>query len=77
MPIRPRHILLAALGGGALALLAPPAAAQEAKDGGVPTETQARLASGQDQSFDWNWLGLFGLFGLAGLRHRPDYSHAV
>jgi hypothetical protein len=59
----------------ALAWVGPPAAAQT---GGVQTETQERLAEGAaDQGFDWNWIGLFGLFGLAGLHRRPDYHDPI
>jgi hypothetical protein len=77
MTARLKRALLAAAGGAALVWLATPATAQPAKDGGIPTETQERLAAGmQDQGFDWNWIGLIGLFGLAGLHHRPDYSHS-
>jgi hypothetical protein len=58
---------------------AAPAAAQQAGDGAnIPTETQERMMRGMDNEFDWGWLGLIGLFGLAGLRRRdPDYSHAI
>jgi hypothetical protein len=79
MTARLKRAALAAVGGAALVWLATPAQAQQAgpRDGGVPTETQERLAAGQDQSFDWNWIGLFGLFGLAGLHHKPDYAHAL
>ena len=54
-----------------------PAAAQTPKDGGIPSETQARRIMGQTQDWDWGWLGLLGLFGLAGLHHDPDYHHAI
>ncbi|HEY1606138.1 MAG TPA: WGxxGxxG family protein [Allosphingosinicella sp.] len=54
-----------------------PAAAQTAPDTDVPTETQQRLAEGQDSGFDWNWIGLLGLFGLAGLHKRPDYHDSI
>jgi hypothetical protein len=78
MTARLKRAFLAAAGGAALVWLATPATAQQpGKDGGIPTETQERLAAGQDQSFDWDWIGLFGVFGLAGLHHKPDYSHAV
>jgi hypothetical protein len=71
--------LLAGLGVAALTALAPSASAQQVgrPDTGVPTETQERLSEGQDDSFDWNWLGLIGLFGLAGLHHKPDYAHPI
>ena len=62
----------------ALAWAGPPALAQTTPDaGGVPTETQERLAQGQDSGFDWNWIGLLGLFGLAGLHRRPDYHDPI
>lgn len=67
------------LGAVALAWIGPPASAQTQPDaGGVPTETQERLAEGAaHQGFDWNWIGLFGLFGLAGLHKKPDYHDAI
>ncbi|MEA3003950.1 MAG: hypothetical protein QOH81_2738 [Sphingomonadales bacterium] len=66
------------LGAAGLAWIAPPTAAQTGtKDTGIPTETQQRLAEGQDDSFDWNWIGLIGLFGLAGLHRRPDYHDPI
>lgn len=67
------------LGAAGLAWIAPPAAAQQtgARDSGVPTETQQRLSEGQDDSFDWNWIGLIGLFGFAGLHRRPDYHDPI
>lgn len=67
------------LGLAALAWAGPPAAAQTARDtSGVPTETQERLAEGAgNQGFDWNWLGLIGLFGFAGLHKRPDYHDPI
>ena len=61
----------------AAALAAAPAwaaAPQTGRDPNVGTETQERIAEGQTDDFDWEVLGLLGLFGLAGLRRRPDYS---
>jgi hypothetical protein len=61
----------------ALAAAAAPAAQAQAPggDSGVPTETQDRLR--ENNSFDWNWLGLIGLLGLLGLRkeHADDSYH--
>ena len=51
------------------------AAPQSGRDPNVGTETQERIAEGQTDDFDWEVLGLLGLFGLAGLRRRPDYSN--
>ncbi len=53
-----------------------PALAQQAQDkGGIPTETQKRMAH-QDDPLPWDLLGLFGLIGLLGLRTRhPDDSY--
>jgi hypothetical protein len=67
------------LGAVALAWIGPPASAQTGgRDTGVPTETQERLAQGSGkQGFDWNWIGLIGLFGLAGLHRRPDYHDPI
>jgi MYXO-CTERM domain-containing protein len=31
---------------------------------------------GQDDGFDYGWLGLLGLAGLAGLRKRPEHHDA-
>lgn len=34
-------------------------------------------ATNDDRGFDWGWLGLIGLFGLAGMRSRSrDRDHA-
>lgn len=51
------------------------AAPQTNRDPNVGTETQERIAEGQTDDFNWEILGLLGLFGLAGLRRRPDYSN--
>ena len=58
-----------------LAALSPAAAAQQTDPGGVPTETQRRLAQG-DPEIPWDLVGLFGLLGLLGLRPpHPDDSY--
>jgi hypothetical protein len=68
---------LIGIGTAGLAWIAPPASAQTgARDSGVPTETQERLSQ-EDTGFDWNWIGLIGLFGLAGLHRRPDYHDPI
>ena len=47
-----------------------PAVAQQNEIGGVPTETQRRLAQG-DPDIPWaDLIGLVGLVGLLGLRKR-------
>jgi hypothetical protein len=53
----------------------PPALAQQGRDvGGIPTETQRRLA--HKTVLPWDLLGLFGLFGVLGLgRRHPDDSY--
>jgi hypothetical protein len=53
----------------------PPALAQQPTHrGGIPTETQRRLA--KQNPLPWDLLGLFGLFGLLGLgRRHPDDSY--
>jgi hypothetical protein len=53
----------------------PPALAQQPREkGGIPTETQRRLAN--KAVFPWDLLGLVGLFGLLGLgRRHPDDSY--
>lgn len=54
-----------------------PASAQVDR-GGIPTETQDRIAT-QNQTNDilWNSLGLLGLLGLLGFRkeHSEDSYH--
>jgi hypothetical protein len=56
-----------------------PAAAQPSDNarGGIPTETQSRLATSTDYNILWDLLGLFGLLGLLGLRkeHPDDGYH--
>ena len=55
-----------------------PAAAQNTDRGGLPTETEDRLASSPDQSdLIWNLIGLLGLIGLIGLlpQHEEDSYH--
>lgn len=60
--------------GLALATAAP--AQQTGVDNAVATETQERLAQGQDDDFDIGWLGLLGLAGLLGLR-QSGHSDAT
>jgi hypothetical protein len=62
--------IVAALAAGSAMAAAP----QTGRDPNVGTETQERIAEGQTDDFDWEILGLLGLFGLAGLRRRPDYT---
>ena len=72
--MRSKLMMAAAL---AAAASAPPAVAQQTPEerGGIPTETQRRLAQG-DAEFPWDLVGLFGLLGLLGLRRRhPDDSY--
>jgi hypothetical protein len=57
-----------------------PAAAQRADDnerGGVRTETQSRMAGGNNLDLVLNVIGLFGLLGLAGIQgeHSDDSYH--
>jgi hypothetical protein len=68
--------LFGAVAAAALAGAAAPVVAQTGRDGGVPTETGIRLALA-NRGFDWNWIGLIGLFGLAGLHRRPDYHDPI
>jgi len=59
-------------------LLAPPSSALAQQErGGVRTETQERQASKVDPGILWNILGLFGLFGVLGMRkgHDEDSYH--
>jgi hypothetical protein len=70
--------VLGAVAAAALAGAAAPVVAQTAPGGGVPSETEERRAQGMDdRDFDWNWIGLIGLFGLAGLHRRPDYHDPI
>ena len=56
-----------------------PAAAQQAPQvGGIRSETQRRLAAGDQTTDALNWLGIIGLLGLAGLHrghHDEDSYH--
>ena len=56
-----------------------PAIAQPSDNarGGVATETQARIAQGDDHGLTWDLLGLLGLLGVLGLRkkHAEDGYH--
>ncbi len=47
-----------------------------AERGGVETETQRRMKAGNTQ-LPWDLVGVFGLFGLLGLkrRHADDSYH--
>ena len=71
--MRTRHLLTVFLLATAAA---PPALAQQSQEsGGIPTETQRRMARG-DAPFQWDLLGLIGLVGLLGLaRKHPDDSY--
>jgi hypothetical protein len=51
-------------------VVAGPAVAQQG--GGVPTETQEREASHNDNNVLWNIVGLVGLLGLRGLWRDSD-----
>ena len=68
--------VLGAVAAAALAGTAAPVLAQTAPGGSVQSETQEREAVGKN-GFDWNWIGLIGLFGLAGLHRRPDYHDPI
>ena len=58
-----------------LAAMSPAASAQPTDPGGVPTETQRRLAKGTVE-IPWDLFGLLGLLGLLGLRApHPDDSY--
>jgi len=50
-----------------------PAAAQDTDNarGGIPTETQSRMAEHSDNNL-LDWFGLLGLLGLLGLRKEHD-----
>ena len=65
---------LSAVAIAAAAAAAVPAAAQVApqtnRDPNIGTETQERIAEGQNDDFDWGLLGLVGVLGLFGLRRR-------
>ena len=75
---RKARAVFGAVAAAALAGAAAPALAQGGGAGGVPSETEERRAEGMaNQGFDWNWLGLIGLFGLAGLHRRPDYHDPI
>lgn len=55
-----------------------PATAQSNERGGLPTETEDRIASSSNQGdLLWNLIGLLGLIGLIGLlpQHEEDSYH--
>ncbi len=70
--MRSRVILSAFL---VMVATSPPALAQQPQQkGGIPTETQRRLAN--KSVFPWDLLGLIGLVGVLGLRRRhPEDSY--
>jgi hypothetical protein len=73
--MRSRLLLTALL---VAAAASPPALAQQSQEvGGIPTETQRRLARADSGQIPWDLLGLFGLLGLLGLRreHPEDSYH--
>ena len=49
-----------------------PVAAQVGNDSGIQTETQRRLAHGQDDETIWNVIGMLGLLGLFGISRPSD-----
>lgn len=59
------------------AAASPPSLAQPTQEtGGIPTETQRRLAKSDSGQVPWDLLGLVGLIGLLGLRRsHPDDSY--
>ena len=71
-----RHRLLATALLVAAAASPPALAQQNQETGGVPTETQRRLAQG-GSDVPWDLIGLLGLFGLLGLKrpHSDDSYH--
>ena len=50
---------------------------QTIQEGGLPTETQERMAAGDSNGLIWNLVGLLGLIGLIGLmpQHEEDSYH--
>lgn len=56
-------------------IVAAPVFAQTGTTGGTPTTTTA--ASHDDDGFDWGWLGLLGLAGLAPLFMRKDRTATI
>ncbi len=54
-----------------------PASAQNVQAGGLPTETQERMAAQDSNDLIWNLIGLLGLIGLIGLmpQHEEDSYH--
>lgn len=74
-----RKLLLTALLVAAAAsppAMAPVLAQQSQEVGGIPTETQRRLARADSGQVPWDLVGLFGLIGLLGLRRaHPDDSY--
>jgi len=54
-----------------------PAPAHNLQVGGLPTETQERMADQDNNDLIWNLIGLLGLIGLIGLmpQHEEDSYH--
>jgi len=70
----PKRMMLALI---AIAAISSPIHAQNER-GGVRTETQDRIASGESgMDLIWNFVGLIGLLGLLGFRqdHAEDSYH--
>jgi hypothetical protein len=70
----PKHIAAAAL--GATLLLGPLVETSFAQTttGAGAGGNQTTADRSDDDDFDWGWLGLLGLGGLAGLMRRNDHT---
>ena len=58
-------------------VIAAPLLAQTGTPGGTATTTTVARDNDDDDGFDWGWIGLLGLAGLAPLFMRKDRVNTI